>query len=114
MDMIRGCSLAKKIMESTVPYQQMGGRPKKTWKEVLNYTLYYYFYTTDQIFSIPQILEKFCAFKQAYKSVNRLKMWNAMVDLCSPKTLGAVKQICVNNSFVEISSEIEESFQKSR
>lgn len=79
--------------------------------------------TIDQIFTIKQIMEKcwefnrnlhqlFIDFKQAYDTIRRVKLWQAMEELGFPKKLVKLTQVCINGSMsrVRIAHEFSEVF----
>jgi len=66
--------------------------------------------TTDQIFTIQQIMEKyyeydkdlfmiFVDFKQAYVSINRQQLWTALRNFEIPEKLVRLIEICNSNIF---------------
>lgn len=65
--------------------------------------------TVDQIFTIRQSLEKFWEFnrdvhhlfvdfRQAYDSILRVKLWDAMAEIGIPKKLINITKMCINGS----------------
>lgn len=79
--------------------------------------------TTDQIFSVRQILEKcrefnvdthhlFVDFKAAYDSVIRLELWNTMIEFGFPHKLISLTKLTLHNvtSCVRIRNRLSESF----
>ena len=82
--------------------------------------------TVDQIFTVRQMLEKcwefnrvihqlFIDFRQAYDSILRVKLWDAMVELGIPKKLIKLTSICVNGSRsrVKVGEILSDSFEVS-
>jgi len=79
--------------------------------------------TTDQIFTIRQILEKkwefgqpvhqlFIDFKKAYDSIEREKMFEILIRLGIPKKLVSMVQVCLKDSRgrVKIGNQMSETF----
>lgn len=80
--------------------------------------------TIDQLFTLRQLLEKgwefnkaihnlFIDFKQAYDSVERNQLWNAMAELSIPRKLIRLVKMCVhgNTTRVRVGKALSESFE---
>lgn len=78
--------------------------------------------TTDHIFTIRQIMEKyyehdkelfmiFVDFKQAYDSINRQKLWTALRNFEIPEKLVRIIEICNSNTYCRVRYRGELSLQ---